>query len=325
MADASVTRVVARAAGGPEMLEIEQVPATAPGKGEIVVRMEAAGVAFSDVQIRQGRFPIKLPAVPGFDMVGRIAAFGPEVTGLALGQRVAAVTMSGGYATEAVAQAKWAVPVPDGLDAAEVTALVLSYLTAWRMLHRAAKVPRGGSILVLGAAGGVGSALTELAALEGIRVYGTASAHRRATLEARGVTVVADQSAVPELVDATFDSVGGPSLTASRRATKRSGVVAAYGMSFAIEADLSKISGLTRAVLALAKGKLLPGAKLVNFSFLAPKNDPAALRADLAHLIDLLARGELHPVVATLPLAEAAEAHRRLEAREVVGKLVLVP
>jgi NADPH:quinone reductase-like Zn-dependent oxidoreductase len=138
--------------------------------------------------------------------------------------------------------------------------------------------------------------------------------------------VVADQGAVPEPVDATFDSVGGPSLAASRRATRRDGVVVSYGMSFAIAANLSKAGGLVRAVAALARAKVVPGPKVVNYQVGSrAEKDPAAFRTDLAHLVDLLERKAVDPVVTTTPLDRAADAHRALEAREVVGKLVLIP
>ncbi|PRY38639.1 NADPH:quinone reductase-like Zn-dependent oxidoreductase [Umezawaea tangerina] len=321
-----MTGVVVRAPGGPDVLQVEEMAAPTPAAGGVVVEVEAAGVAFGDVQLRQGRLPGKLPVVPGYDVVGRVSAVGPGVRGIAVGQRVAALTGTGGYATRAAARADRVVPVPEGLPAASVVALVLNYLTAWQMLHRAAAVRPGGSVLVLGAAGGVGSALVELAARDGIRVYGTASPRRHAALTAAGVTVVADQTAVPEPVDAVFDSVGGPSLAVSRRAAKPTGVVVGYGMSFAIAADLSKAGGLVRAVAALARAKLTPGPKVVDYLVLSSADrDPAAFRADLARLLDLLAEGAVSPVVTTMPLARAAEAHRLLEARQVVGKLVLVP
>jgi NADPH:quinone reductase-like Zn-dependent oxidoreductase len=321
-----MTRIVVRNAGGPDALLVERTVVPRPGTGEVVVEVEAAGVAFGDVQLRQGRFPGKLPVVPGYDVVGHVSAVGPGVTGMAVGQRVAALTVTGGYATHAVAKAALVVPVPADLDAAAVTALTLNYLTAWQMLHRVAGVGAGASVLVLGAAGGIGSALTELALGEGIRVFGTASASRHPVLEARGVTVVADQAAVPEPVDATFDAVGGPSLAASRAATRRGGVVVSYGMSFAVAANLSKTAGLARAVAALARAKVVPGPRVTAYTVTAKAaKDPAAFRADLAHLVDLLGRKAVDPVVTTVPLEQAASAHRRLEAREVVGKLVLVP
>jgi NADPH:quinone reductase-like Zn-dependent oxidoreductase len=315
-------RVRLTEAGGPEVLQVETVPVPAPGTEQLVIAMEAAGVAFGDTTIRAGRNPGKLPTVPGYDVVGRISAIGPDVAGFAVGERVAALCMTGGYATHVVVESSAAVPVPDDLEAADVAALTLNYLTAWQMLHRAAKVGSGQSILVLGAAGGIGSALTELAALSDVRVFGTASAKRHEVLRSRGVTVVADQEAVTERLDAVFDSIGGPSLRRSRRATEKDGVVVAYGFSFTVDAGASRATGLVRTLLAIGRAKLTPGPKLVLFMV---GKDAAETRADLTRLIDLLAHGKLHPVVATLPLAEVATAHRRLEARQVVGKLVLVP
>lgn len=326
MVENNVTRVNVTAAGGPGALRLETATLPVPRKDEVAIRMEAAGVAFVDVLLRQGRLPTKPPIVPGFDVVGRVTAVGPGVEGLTVGQRVAALTMTGAYASDVVSRAQWTVPVSDDLDAASVTALVLSYLTAWQMLHRVARIKAGQSILVLGAAGGVGSALTELATLDGVRVFGTASAQRHPVLEARGVTVVSDQGALAEQVDATFDPVGGPSLAPSRRATRKTGVVAAYGISFAADAGLSRLAGLIRAGLAIARAKVVPGPKLVVYTIESwGRRDPVALRADLTYLIDLLAKGAIHPEVATMPPAEAADAHRRLEGRKVVGKLVLVP
>lgn len=319
------TQVTLRRPGGPDVLTVETAPMPTPGDGELLVRMQAAGVAFGDVTQRQGRNPGRLPPVLGYDVVGVVAATGPGTTGFLVGQRVAALTMTGGYASHVVVPARWTVPVPEHLGAAEISALTLNYLTAWQMLHRAARVSAGQSILVLGAAGGVGSALSELGLLAGVRVYGTASTRRHHDLRERGVEVVADASAVPEHVDATFDSVGGPSIARSRRATKRTGVVVAFGFSFTLDHGASRLGGLLRAVLAIVRARVTPGPRLVNFLIgSSADRDPAALRADLSHLVGLLADGNLRPRVETLPLSQAVEAHRRLENRQVEGKLVLV-
>ncbi len=318
-------QVTVRSAGGPEVLVVERTQMPVPGAGELVLQMQAAGVAFGDITQRQGRNPGKIPPVLGYDIVGVVTAVGSGVDGFAVGQRVTALTVVGGYASHVVAPAKWAVPVPDDLVAAEVSALTLNYVTAWQMLHRVARVEAGQSILVLGAAGGVGSALTELAMLAGARVYGTASPHRHQALRARGAIVVPDAGSVPERVDATFDSVGGPSLARSRQATKRAGVVVAFGFSFTVDAKHSRPGGLALAVLGLARAKLTPGARVTNFVITSSAaKDPTGIRTDLTHLVGLLADGSLHPVVETMPLSRAADAHRRLENRQVTGKLVLV-
>jgi len=319
-----VLRAVARTPGGPEVLVLERVPRPAPGPGEVVIAVQAAGVAFGDVQARQGRLPGRFPRTPGYDVVGHVTALGQGVEDLVVGQRVAAFTGTGGYTTAAVARAALSVPVPEDLDAARLSALVLNYATAWQMLHRAAQVPAGGSVLVLGAAGGVGSALGELALAEGVTVYGTASPPRRAALAARGVLVVAGPEELPAPVDVVLDSVGGPSLARSRRATTRSGTVVAFGISHANTANLSRVRGLAAAVGALARARVTPGPRVVNFVILTSvKRDPAAFRQDLTHLVELLQAGTIDPEVTTMPLSEVAEAHRLLEARQVVGKLVL--
>jgi len=319
-------RVRLTTAGGPQVLQLETAPLPTPGPGQLLVRMQAAGVAFGDVTQRQGRNPGKLPPVLGYDVVGTVQAVGRDVPSWALGDQVAALTMTGGYASAVLANSAWAVPVPAELDAALVSALVLNYLTAWQMLHRVARVQAGQSVLVLGAAGGVGSALVELAQLAGATVYGTASARRHAALLERGVRVVADQGALPEPVDVLFDPVGGPSLRRSRAATRRGGVVVSYGFSFTVDGRYGRAAGLVRTLAALAAAKALPGARVVLYAVGgAARKDPAALREDLTTLIELLAAGNLAPQVETVPLADAAEAHRRLEDRQVLGKLVLVP
>ena len=319
-------QIVLEQPGGPEQLTARQVPRPDPGPRQVLVRTEAAGVAFNDVTTRQGRNPGKLPRVLGFDVGGRVAALGGQVTTLHEGQRVAVLLGTGGYSGYVVADAGQAVPVRPDVDAASADALVLNYATAWQMLHRTAHVQPGQSVLVLGAAGGVGSALLELARIADITVYGTSSPARRAAVEAAGAHWIADAASLPAKVDAVFDPVGGPSLRRSRRVTRAGGVVVSSGFSFTVDAGHSKYGGLARAAAARGRAKLTPGppVRLYRIEELAQK-DPAAYRQDLTQLADMLAAGQIKPVVTIMPLSEAAEAHRRLQAREIVGKLVLTP
>ncbi|GLY96758.1 alcohol dehydrogenase [Actinoplanes sp. NBRC 103695] len=262
----------------------------------------------------------------GFDVVGHVLAVGAGVAELGVGERVGALVGTGGYATHVVASATHVVALPEGPDAAVLDALMLNYLTAWQMFHRVARVRAGQSVLVLGAAGGVGSALTQIARSAGVAVFGTSGVARRGRVEGLGATWVPGAAAVPVPVAAVFDPVGGPSLAVSRRAAARDGVVVAYGFSFAAGAGHSKMGALGRTVAAIARAKLTPGARLVLHAVeSAVEKDPAGFRADVAGLVGMLARGEIAPEVTVLPLAEAAEAHRRLENRLVTGKLVLVP
>lgn len=320
------TQIVLEAAGGPEQLTVRQEPLPAPGPREVLVHVEAAGVAFNDVTARQGRNPGPLPRVLGFDVVGTVAAIGGAVETLQRGQRVAALLGTGGYSSYVVVDSDRVVVVRSDVDAAQVDALVLNYATAWQMLHRAAQVQPGQSVLVLGAAGGVGSALLELARLDGVTVYGTASAARREAVEAGGCHWIADVADLPVQVDAVFDAAGGPSLRRSRQATRSGGVVVSYGFSFTVAAGHSKYGGLVRTAAALLRAKLTPGPRVRLYQVeKSAQQDPAAYRDDLTRLVDLLAEGRIHPAVTTLPLTDAADAHRRLQARQVLGKLVLLP
>ena len=324
--DASVRRVRLTATGGPEMLRVEPMAVPEPGPGRVLITVEAAGVAFNDVSTRVGLTPGARPDVLGFDVVGHVSRVGAGVEDFAVGQRVGALVGTGGYATHALAPAGRTAPLPEGPAAEVLDALILNYLTAWQMVHRIAQPRPGRSVLVLGAAGGVGSALSQIAQAAGVKVYGTSSPARRARVEAGGAVWVPDAAAVPEPVAATFDPVGGPALARSRRATTPSGVIVSYGFSFATGAGYSRAGALTRTVGALLRAKLTPGARVAVHTVEGMVDkDPAGFRADLAALVELVTAGALRPEVTTLPLDQAAEAHRRLENREVEGKIVLLP
>ncbi len=319
-------QIVLEGAGGPERLVVRQEPVPVPGAGQVLVRVEAAGVAFNDITARQGRNPGRLPRVLGFDVVGRVAAVGEGASGLGDGQRVAVLLGTGGYSAYVVADADRAMAIPADLDPGEVDALILNYATAWQMLHRVARVQSGQTILVLGAAGGVGSALRELAALEGVEVYGTSSPARRDVVQGSGGHWIAQATDLPAKVDAVFDPVGGPSLQISRKLTRTTGVVVSYGFSFTVGAEHSKYGGLARTMAALVQARLTPGPPVRLFQIeQSARKDPDAYREDLSQLVELLAAGRIRPVVSSLALSQAAEAHRRLQAREVTGKLVLIP
>ena len=324
--DAGARRIRLTATGGPEMLRMEPMAVPEPGPGQILITVEAAGVAFNDLSTRAGLNPGARPDVLGFDVVGHIGRLGAGVEDFAVGQRVGALVGTGGYATHVLAAAGRAAPLPEGPPAEVLDALVLNYLTAWQMFHRVARPEPGRTVLVLGAAGGVGSALSQIARAAGVKVHGTSSSARRARVEAGGALWVPDAAAVPAPVAATFDPVGGPSLARSRRATTPSGVVVSYGFSFATGAGYSRAGALTRTAGALLRAKLTPGPRVaVHTVERMVDKDPAGFRADLAALVELVADGSLQPEVTTLPLDRAAEAHRRLENREVEGKLVLIP
>ena len=176
----------------PAGLQIRSRPLAAPAAGQALVSVEASGVSFAEQSMRRGRYPgaPKFPFVPGYDLVGTVTSVGPDVDPALVGQRVAALTKSGGWASHALLDRGGPGPVPAGLDPAEAETLVVNGLTAWQMLHRTAKVQPGQTILVHGANGGVGTTLIQLARHHGVRVIGVASPRHHDALRGLGVEPV---------------------------------------------------------------------------------------------------------------------------------------
>src|SRR5262245_30350992 len=185
-------RVVVDHFGGPEVLKVVEGDDPRPGVGEVVVKVLAAGVSFTDAKLRAGTYfgVPKPPFTHGYELVGVVEELGPQCSRLRKGDRVAALTVWGAYAERVCVPEVNAVEVSNELDPAEVVSLVLPYMTAYQLLHRTAKARRGESVLVHGAAGRVGTALLELAALAGLRVFGTASARERASVERLGAVAI---------------------------------------------------------------------------------------------------------------------------------------
>jgi NADPH:quinone reductase-like Zn-dependent oxidoreductase len=214
------TRIIVTHYGGPDALRVVEEECPEPQHGAVRVRVLAAGVALPDLLMREGVHPETppLPFTPGWDLVGVVDRLGDGVSGLAPGQRVAALPISGAYAEFVCLPPRALVPVPSGVDAAEAVSLVLNYVTASQMLHRPAKVRPGQRVLIHGAAGGVGSALLQLGRLAGLEMYGTCSSRGAAAGGARGGSPIdyQHQDFVEEMhrltgegVDVVFDGIGG--------------------------------------------------------------------------------------------------------------------
>jgi NADPH2:quinone reductase len=182
------TRIVVTRYGGPESLQVVQEERPEPKAGEVRVRVLAAGVALPDVMAREGTHPETppVPFTPGWDLVGVVDRLGAGAAGIEPGQTVTALPISGAYAEFVCLPQGELVPVPPGLDPAEVVCLGLNYITAYQMLHRSAKVSPGQRVLIHGAAGGVGTALLQLGSLAGLEMYGTCSSRGASTVSARG-------------------------------------------------------------------------------------------------------------------------------------------
>lgn len=329
-------RVVIAAEGGPEVLKIVEDEVPAPGTGEVRVKNLASGVAYADVLMRHRLYP-KTPAfpfAPGYDIVGDIDAIGADVGEFAVGQRVAALTMLGGYAQYTIVPAVHLVPVPANLDPAEAVSLVLNYVTAYQMMHRVARLQPGQSFLVHGAAGGVGTAALELGKLIGLKMFGTASKGKHALVHSLGAAPIDYRSEnfverirqlAPGGVDCVLDSIGGKNWLASYRCLRGEGSLICYGASAAVnEGKLS--AGVGFATFGFLR--LIPGGKKVTWFNVKTWRDehPDWFREDLSALFELLAKRQIQPVIgARLPLREAARANEMLEHAEVTGKIVLLP
>jgi NADPH:quinone reductase-like Zn-dependent oxidoreductase len=332
-------QVVIQRPGGPEVLAVVERQVPEPGPGMVRVRVLAAGVAYADILMRKGVYPgaPRMPFVPGYDIVGTVDALGPAVAGLSVGQRVAALTTTGGYTTYGIVPTAELILVPDGVDEAEAVSALLNYVTAYQLLHREARVRCGERILVHGAAGGVGTALLELARLAGLAVYGTASPAKHDLVAELGATPLDYRD--PNLtgrvraltgggVDAVFDGVGGASLHRSYRMLGPRGRLVAYGVGPAVSQSRVPLLGIIDSVARLAALRLIPDGRTVSFYQINPmrRRHPDWFQADVTAVFAHLGRGEIRPTVSErLPLEQAARAQSMLEAGQSRGKIVLVP
>lgn len=341
------TRIIVTHYGGPDELQMLEEKRPEPKSGQVRVKVLAAGVSLPDLMMREGIHPEtpSLPFTPGWDLVGVVDRLGDGVSGVELGQIVAALPISGAYAEFVCLPQRELVPVPPGLDAAEAVSLVLNYVTAYQMLHRTAKIRPGMSVLIHGAAGGVGSALLQLGRLAGLEMYGTCSS--------QGTSAVSDLGGIPidyqhldfvkeihcltsKGVDVVFDGIGGTHIWRSRKALCPGGKVVAYGLTGSLRGGRlasgragrrHRFRAIAIFALYIAGGWLLSGRKRVlPYSIQWLKRlKPAWFRQDLLALFDLLKQQKVKPLIAQrLPLAEARYAHELLGKGGVTGKIVLV-
>jgi NADPH2:quinone reductase len=321
--------------GGPEVLVSELMVPRALRPGEALVRVVAAGVSYADTQIRRGVYPLpaRLPLTPGYDVVGVVEAVTPPCGGLEVGECVAGFVGRGGYAEHVVARCDRFVPVPPGVDPAEAVSLVLNYTTAFQMLNRVATVRPGQAVVVQNAAGGVGTALVQLARRAGVTVYGTASSGKLDLVAALGGIPIdyrrqdvarEVRARDPRGVDAVFEGLG-QGWWAARGLLSRRGRLVIYGVGATSQTRIAMAATLARRLGTFAAMKALPGPRVSFYSFpLVALRRPEWIRSDLTELLRRLARSELRPVIAEkLPLARAADAHRALESGNVRGKIVL--
>lgn len=333
----SYKRVIITEFGGPEVLKVvEEVVLPEPGPGEVRVKVLATSACFTDTMIRKGVYrdvKEKPPFSPGYDVVGVVDNLGAGVTRLQVGQMVADLTVTGAYSEYICRPESSLVPVPAGLDPAEAVSLVLSYVTAYQMLHRSARVQRGQSILVHGAGGAVGTALLQLGKLLDLEMYGTASKPKHELVAGLGATPIDYRSEdfaerVRELtgdgVDAAFDAIGGDNFERSFKSLKRGGMLVAYGF---YNDAMGKGGNVPSEFMKVALWNILPNGRSTTFYSIGAlcKKCPDWFHEDLTELFNLLAQGKIKPVIAErMGLAEAARAHELIEQAAVQGKIVLM-
>jgi NADPH:quinone reductase-like Zn-dependent oxidoreductase len=326
--------------GGPEVFEVRDAPEPVPGDGEVRIRVRAAGVNFADILARIGLYPDapKPPIVVGYEVAGIIDAAGANVTMLHEGDRVVALTRFGGYSDSVVVPVSQAFRFPDQLSDAEAAAVPVTYLTAAIALYRVAAVTAGETVLVHNAGGGLGIAATQLANLRRATVIGTASAAKHDALRSFGVEHAIDyrhadvEAEVKTLtrgrgVDVILDPIGGASFLASYRMLAPLGRLIMLGVS-SMASERRNPWRVFRSWWTMPSFNPLSlinrnrGVFGLNVGHLW--DERRALQPLMDLLLTELSAGRLQPVVAkTFPLDRAADAHRFIQSRANIGKVVL--
>ena len=328
--------VQVRRFGSADELEVVDAPLPTAGRGEVRVRVLASSLNYTEVLIRRHLYPqtIRLhpPFVLGYDVVGVIDQLGDGVRGFQLGDRVADMTVVGSHAAYRTLRAKDLARVPSGIDAAEAATLILSWMTAYQLLHRSAHVTPGQRVLVHGAAGAVGQALLVLGRLAGLEVWGAARGQHAGMIRELGATPIDYQRedftrVLPGGFDVVFDGIGEDGYRRSFAALKPGGLLLAIGYSASAQAQ-QRVRNILMAIGRMYLWRFLPGGKHARFYSInvMRARHPAWFREDLERLFGLLAAGAIRPRVAErISFDEVAEAHRRLEAGGLEGKIVLCP
>lgn len=328
--------------GSPDVLRVEERPDPQPGAGSVLVRVRAAGVNFADVMARMGLYPDApdLPFVPGYEIAGEVEAVGEGVEGLEPGDRVAGGTRFGGYAELAVTPASALVEVPEDWSFEEAAALPVVYATAYAGLVSFGNVRAGERVLVHAAAGGVGIAAVQIAKLLGAEVFGTASPAKHDAIRGFGVDHAIDYrgkdfveevrriTAADEALDLVLDGIGGRSWKQSYSLLRPGGRLVCFGAATVVGGETRNRA---KAALALLRTPYFQPLKLASESKSVIGLNMLRLwdaRGDLEEFVEPLsqwaAQGLIRPVIdGSFPLERAADAHRVLQDRKNVGKVVL--
>ena len=313
--------------GGPDVLRLVERPDPSPGDGELLVRVEAAGLNFIDVYHRTGLYPNPLPLTPGLEGAGVVTGVGAGVRGFREGDRVAWTRVLGSYAESVLVPAEQAVAIPEAIDTKTAAAVMLQGLTAHYLCNSTYAVKSGDTCLVHAAAGGVGLLIVQMAKAKGARVFGTVSTDEKAALAreagADEVILYTREDFLEAVqnhtdgrgVNVVYDAVGKDTFEKSLDSLASRGMMVSYGQS---SGPVPPIDPLTLS----QKGSLFL-TRPVLFHYIP---DRSSLEARAGDVLGAVASGQLKVRIGqTFPLAEAAEAHRALEGRKTTGKVLLLP
>jgi NADPH2:quinone reductase len=313
--------------GGPEVLQLAELPIPQPGPGQVLIRVEAAGVNFIEIYFRKGTYKAALPLVPGTEAAGTVEELGRGVTGFAAGDAVASVSVLGSYAEYALVQASALVKIPGGLSMQQAAAAMLQGMTAHYLSHSTYPLKAGETALVHAGAGGVGLLLTQMAVRLGARVITTVSTPEKAELSreagASDVILYTQQEFEPEVkrltggkgVDVVYDSVGKTTFEGSLNCLRPRGILALFGASSGPVPPFNLIQLSSKGSLFITRPTL--------WHYVATR---AELEWRSGDVLGWAAKGKLKLRTEHLyPLSDAAQAQIDLEARRTTGKILLEP
>ncbi|MEQ1878993.1 MAG: zinc-binding dehydrogenase [Bdellovibrionia bacterium] len=331
-----------RNGGSKTAFEFKTEPDPVPGPGQVRIKVEASGLNFADVLARLGLYPDapKLPCVIGYEVVGRIDQAGPGVDAK-IGERVLSMTAFGGYASHVVVPADNVIPIPANLDAATATALGTQFTTAWYCAEEMVRLHKGDHVLIQAAAGGVGTALVQMAKRRGCIIYGTSSnPEKLKLLKELGVQHPINyrekdfETEIRRLrngkgVDYVFDSLGGTAFKKGMRLLQPGGRMVFIGAA--------EMAGPTKSIFKMLKTALgfglIPPIRLVSTStgvigvnlYHVSQSRPDVLRECFRNCIELVFKGELRPILGkAFPARDIADAHDFLGSGKSTGKVALV-
>lgn len=311
--------------GGPEVLRLTDIPIGSPGRGQVRVRIQAAGVNFIDIYQRRGIYPVGLPYTPGLEASGVVETTGEGVSNVKTGDRVAYVHKPGAYAEQCLVDAEQLIPLPSTLSFEQGAAFPLQGMTAHYLLHEFRKVKQGDTILIHAAAGGMGLLLVQWAKHLGARVFGTVSTEEKAEAAKKAgadeVILYTKQDFSAEIhrlteghgADLIIDGVGQTTFPGNLTAAALRGTIVIYGAASGPATPISPN-------ILMGRSLTLSGGSLSNYIL---SRTELVTRANA--VIEGLQKGWLKLRIDHIfPLAQAREAHQKLENRQTIGKIILL-